>query len=128
MSLSRVLSVRTGRHSARVRSGASCARVALLLSLVSLGLGGCSTAASSPTGGLFGGLMASISEPEPKPAPPPGEMEDDGLEEQRPPPLRMYRRDDDPTQPFSPSYGSVPLPAADDSEPAVNDDGQPAPA
>ncbi|HEY8248420.1 MAG TPA: hypothetical protein VIG38_14195 [Hyphomicrobium sp.] len=102
--------------------------MALLLSLVSLGLGGCSTAASSPTGGLFGGLMANISEPEPKPTPSLGEMEGDGLEGQRPPPLRMYRRDDDPTQPFSPNYGSVPMPAADDGEPAVNDDGQPAPA
>lgn len=127
MSLSRVLSVRTGRHSAGVRSGASCARVALLLSLVSLGLGGCSTAASSPTGGLFGGLMASISDPERKP-PPPGEMEDDGMEGQRPPPLRMYGREDDPTQPFSPNYGSVPMPAGYDSEPAVNEDGYPAPA
>jgi hypothetical protein len=101
--------------------------VALLLSLASLGLGGCSTAASSPTGGLFGGLMASISEPERKP-PPPGEMEDDGMEGQRPPPLRMYSREDDPTQPFSPNYGSVPMPAVDDSEPAVNEDGHPAPA
>ena len=77
MSLSRVVLVRTGRI-AGVRSGASCARVALLLSLVSLGLGGCSTAASSPTGGLFGGLMANISEPERKPTPSLGEMEDDG--------------------------------------------------
>ena len=51
-----------------------------------------------------------------------------GIEGQRPPPLRMYSRDDDPTQPFSPNYGSVPMPAADDGEPAVNDDGQPAPA
>ena len=127
MSLSRVLLVRTGRHAAGVRSGASCARVALLLSLASLGLGGCSTAASSPTGGLFGGLMASISEPERKP-PPPSEIEDDGMQAQRPPPLRMYSREDDPTQPFSPNYGSVPMPAGDASEPAVNEDGHPAPA
>ena len=127
MSLSRVLLVRTGRHAAGVRSGASCARVALLLSLASLGLGGCSTAASSPTGGLFGGLMASISEPEHKP-PPPSEIEDDGMEGQRPPPLRMYSREDDPAQPFSPNYGSVPMPAGDASEPAVNEDGHPAPA
>jgi hypothetical protein len=52
-------------------------------------------------------LLAGITEPERKPLPP-VELEDGGIEEQRPPPMRMYRADDDPTQPFSPNYGSVP--------------------
>jgi hypothetical protein len=88
--------------------------VALLLSLAAVMLGGCSTTAPSPTGGLFGGLIAAMSEPAPQPARPAGEIEDDGMEGQRPPRLRMYERDDDPTQPFSPNYGSVPLPRADE--------------
>ena len=114
MSLSRVLFVRTGLRSAGVRSGAPRPRAALLLSLAAALLGGCSTTAPSPTGGLFGGLIAAVSETDRKP-PPAGEIEDDGLEGQRPPRLRMYGREDDPTQPFSPNYGSVPIPHADES-------------
>jgi hypothetical protein len=112
MSLSRVLSMRTVDLSAGVRPGASRVRVALLLSFSALALGGCSTTAPSPTGGLFGGLVAAMAEPERKPPPPPGEEEADGTEGQRPPRLRMYEREDDPTQPFSPNYGSVPVPQA----------------
>ena len=115
MFLSRVLSVRTGLRSAGVRSGAPRPRVALLLSLATALLGGCSTTAPSPTGGLFGGLIATMSEADRKPAQPVGEIEDDGMEGQRPPRQRMYERDDDPTQPFSPNYGSVPLPATEDA-------------
>ena len=114
MSLSRVLFVRTGLCSARVRSGAPRPRAALLLSFAAAMLGGCSTTAPSPTGGLFGGLIATVAETDRKPPPPAGEIEDDGLEGQRPPRLRMYGREDDPTQPFSPNYGSVPIPQADD--------------
>jgi hypothetical protein len=114
MSLSRILSVRIGLRSAGVRSGAPRTRVALLLSLAAAMLGGCSTTAPSPTGGLFGGLIATVSEADRKPPQPAGEIEDDGMEGQRPPRLRMYEREDDPTQPFSPNYGSVPIPHADD--------------
>ena len=110
MSLSRQSSLRTGV--AGRRSGASRARVALLLSAVAIALGGCSTTAASPTSGLFGGLIAGIDEPEHKPQPP-VDMEEDGREAQRPPPMRMYRKDDDPMQPFSPNYGEVPLPQPD---------------
>jgi len=113
MFLSRVSSLRTGV--AGKRSGVSRARVALLLSGLALALGGCSTTPASPTSGLFAG----INEPERKPAPP-VDMEDDGREAQRPPPMRMYRKDDDPTQPFSPNYGEVPLPQPDgDAEAAA---------
>ena len=115
MSLSRVSLVRIGLRSAGVRSGAPRQRAALLLSLAAAMLGGCSTTAPSPTGGLFGGLIATMSEPDRKPLQPAGEIEDDGMEGQRPPRLRMYEREDDPTQPFSPNYGSVPIPHADDS-------------
>ena len=114
MSLSRVLLVRTGLRSVGVRSGAPRPRAALLLSLAAVMLGGCSTTAPSPTGGLFGGLMATMSEADRKPPQPVGEIEDDGMEGQRPPRLRMYEREDDPTQPFSPNYGSVPIPDTDD--------------
>jgi hypothetical protein len=114
MSLSRVVLVRTGRRAAGVRSGAPRPRAALLLSLAAVLLGGCSTTAPSPTGGLFGGLIATMSEASRKPPQPAGEVEDDGMEGQRPPRLRMYEREDDPTQPFSPNYGSVPMPDTDD--------------
>jgi hypothetical protein len=116
MSLSRVLSVRIGLRSAGVRSGAPRTRAALLLSLAAVVLGGCSTTAPSPTGGLFGGLIATMSEADRQPPQPAGEIEDDGMEGQRPPRLRMYEREDDPTQPFSPNYGSVPIPANDGAE------------
>jgi hypothetical protein len=39
---------------------------------------------------------------------PPVEVEDDGIEAQRPPPLRAQRVPDDPTEPYSRNYGSVP--------------------
>lgn len=121
MSSSRVSLMRIG-CSAGVRSGASCARVALLISFASLVLGGCGTTVPAPTGGLFGAVMAGIAEPERRPAPP-VDMEADGLEAQRPPPLRMHSQPDDPTQPFSPNYGSVPVAPTADSE-----DAPPAPA
>lgn len=103
---SRLELVRTGLRSAG--AGVPCARAALLLSLA-LAAGGCSTTIPSPTGGLFGGIVAAMGEPEQKPLAP-VDLEADGREAQRPPPLRMYRKDDDPTQPFSPNYGDVPLP------------------
>lgn len=90
--------------------GAPGAGVALLLSLA---LGGCSSTGATQTGSLFSGpipaLFAGITEPERERRPaPPIELEDDGIEAQRPPPLRMHSAPDDPTQPFSPNYGSVP--------------------
>ena len=100
MALSRACWVRS--------AGAPGAGVALLLSLA---LGGCSSTGATQTGGLLGGqipaLFAGITEPERRPVPP-VEVEADGIEAQRPPPMRMYRATDDPTQPFSPNYGSVP--------------------
>ncbi|MEO8421194.1 MAG: hypothetical protein ABI457_08370 [Hyphomicrobium sp.] len=109
MFLSRVSLLRTGV--AGRRSGASRVSVALLLSASAIAMGGCSSTGASPTSGLFGGLVAATNEPEPERKPSaPVDLEGDGHEAQRPPPMRMYRKDDDPTQPFSPSYGEVPLP------------------
>jgi hypothetical protein len=103
-------------------AGAPGAGVALLLSLA---LGGCSSTGAMPNSGLLSAssvpaLFAGITEPERRPVPP-VEVEDDGLEAQRPPPLRMYSAPDDPTQPFSPNYGSVPpaqTPAEKEATPA----------
>jgi hypothetical protein len=101
--------------------GASRARVMLLFSLAALALGGCSVAAPMANSGL---ISAFASQPPPQTAQPPVDLEADGMEAQRPPRMRMFSRPDDPTQPFSPNYGDVPLPQhADES-----DDGPPAPA
>lgn len=112
MSSSRPMLVRIGAFASG--TGASCPRAALLL-LVALATGGCSATMPAPTGGVFGSLMTAMGDPEPKPATP-VDLEADGREPQRPPPLRMYRRDDDPMQPFSPNYGEVPLPQAPEGE------------
>lgn len=119
MSSSRLVSLRTGHRAAG--TGASCAHVALLFSFATLALGGCSAVAPLPNSGL---ISAFAAQPAPRASLPPVDIEDDGREAQRPPRLRMYPRDDDPTQPFSPNYGEVPLP----QEPDEGADGPPAPA
>jgi hypothetical protein len=112
MSSSRSLSVRTGAFA--FGTGASRARAALLL-LLALAGGGCSATMPAPTGGVFGSLQTAMGDPGPKPAAP-VDVEADGHEAQRPPLLRMYRRDDDPMQPFSPNYGEVPMPQEPDAD------------
>jgi hypothetical protein len=109
MSLSRSLAVRSGRISGR--TGASCTRVALLLVCTGLALGGCSAAAPMANSGLISAFAAQPPPLVPKPV---VDIEDDGREAQRPPRTRMYARPDDPTQPFSPNYGEVPLPQQPD--------------
>ena len=99
--------------------GASRARVTLLFSLTALALGGCSAAAPMANSGL---ISAFASQPPPR-ATQPVDLEADGMEAQRPPRMRMFSRPDDPTQPFSPNYGEVPLPQQDEGE-----DAPPAPA
>jgi len=51
---------------------------------------------------------------QPRTAPAPVDLENDGREAQRPPAVRMFPQPDDPTQPFSPNYGEVPLPQSPD--------------
>jgi hypothetical protein len=115
----RSVSLRTGHRPAG--TGASCARVALLIPLAALALGGCGTAAPLANSGL---ISAFAAQPPPRAVLPPVEVEDDGVEAQRPPRLRMYGRPDDPTQPFSPNYGEIPLP----QQPDDGEESPPAPA
>ena len=102
-------------------TGASRARVALLLSLAALALGGCSSVAPMANSGL---ISTFASQPPPRAAQQPVDLEADGMEAQRPPRMRMFSRPDDPTQPFSPNYGEVPLPQHADE----GDEAPPAPA
>lgn len=105
---SRSARVRTGRCAAK--KGASYARATLLLGLAAIALGGCSSTAPLPPSGLAS-VFASTEPPRPRSG---QDIEDDGREAQRPPPARMFERVDDPTQPFSPNYGEVPLPPQPD--------------
>ena len=100
--------------------GALRPRVALLISLAAAALGGCSSVAPLPNSGLIS-AFASSQPHQPRPR---VEIEDDGREAQRPPPARMFQREDDPTQPFSPNYGEVPLPQLPDE----GEEAAPAPA
>jgi hypothetical protein len=103
MSLLRSSVSRAGQSRARV-TGALGWIAALLLSHA---LGACSTTGSTTQapvwyGASAPGQMAGLR------AGPPVEVEDDGIEAQRPPPLRAQRVPDDPTEPYSRNYGSVP--------------------
>jgi hypothetical protein len=104
MWLSRSAYLRTSHRTAG--QGAPRARVVLLISLAAASLGGCSSVAPLPDSGLISAFASS----QPRQPRPQVEIEDDGQEGQRPPPMRMFQREDDPTQPFSPNYGEVPLP------------------
>jgi hypothetical protein len=95
--------------------------MALLFSLAALALGGCSAGAPLPNSGL---ISAFAAQPSARSAMPSVDIEDDGHEAQRPPRMRMYPRDDDPMQPFSPSYGEVPV----EPQPEDVDENTPAPA
>ena len=103
MSLLRLSVWRAGQPRARV-TGALGWFAALLLSHA---LGACSTTGATTQapvwyGANAPGQMAGLR------AGPPVEMEDDGIEAQRPPPVRPHKLPDDPTEPYSPNYGSVP--------------------
>ena len=119
MQFPRSVFLRIGLSTAK--TGASRARVALLLSLAAAALGGCSTVAPMANSGL---ISAFASQPPPHAAQQPVDLEADGMEAQHPPRMRMFNRPDDPTQPFSPNYGDVPLPQHADE----GDDSPPAPA
>jgi hypothetical protein len=85
-----------------------------------MALGGCSSVAPTANSGL---ISAFASQPPPRAVQQPVDLEADGLEAQRPPRMRMFSREDDPTQPFSPNYGEVPLPQHEEDA-----DAPPAPA
>jgi hypothetical protein len=66
---------------------------------------------AGPVGALGPSTQASPQ------ASPQVEIEGDGLEAQRPPRQRANTEPDDPSEPFSPNYGSVPL--SDPAPPAA---------
>lgn len=110
MSLSRVsLSRAGGGRPARLRGAGALWRPAALLS--SLLLGACSTAGPvTQSAGWSPSLVAAPMAVPPLQAHPQVEIEGDGLEGQRPPRRRAEQVPDDPAEPFSPNYGSLPLP------------------
>jgi hypothetical protein len=52
---------------------------------------------------------AHVTAPAPRPPVPRAEIEDDGLPAQAPPLRKRASEPDDPTEPFSPNYGTVPV-------------------
>jgi hypothetical protein len=103
MSLLRLSVLRAGQPRARV-TGALGWIAALLLSHA---LGACSTTASTTQAPVWYGANAPGQVAGLRSGPP-VEIEDDGIETQRPPLVRAQKLQDDPTQPYSPNYGSVP--------------------
>jgi hypothetical protein len=78
--------------------------------LFSFALAACSSTGSAPQPTSWyateaPGAMAGMV---PMRAGPPVEVEDDGIEAQRPPRARVRALPDDPAEPYSPNYGSVP--------------------
>jgi hypothetical protein len=65
--------------------------------------------------------MTHVAPPVPRQPAPRVEVEDDGLPAQAPPMRKRGHEPDDPTEPFSPNYGTVP-PRAQASSPANADD------
>ncbi len=102
MSRSRLRAARSGSARPGTRPAG-----AVLCILAALGAGGCQTTHRSTQDWVMravGAPMAPVvAAVQPKP-----EMEADGIEVQAPPRLRQRREPDDPTEPFSPNYGSVP--------------------
>jgi len=103
MSSSRSVPQRTGRVLAAVTAGASCTPLALLLVACTLALSGCGTANSAS---LIDGFSDGYFKPLPEA---PAVFDRSKLEPQSPPPMRMFARPDDPKEPYSPNYGSIPL-------------------
>jgi hypothetical protein len=83
--------------------------------LVCAGLGACSTAAPATrsAGWLGVQLPGSMGPTAGARSGPPVEIEDDGLEAQRPPRRSAQPLPDDPSEPFSPNYGPAPAAVAE---------------
>jgi hypothetical protein len=96
---------RAGSRPANVRVGALYGIAALLLALVAVSLSGCASSPATQSANLY---RAQGTEPRISPL---VEIEEDGLASQRPPRLRATEEiePDDPSEPFSPSYGTVPV-------------------
>lgn len=91
-------------------TGALSRPTALLIPLLCLALGACSTTgATGPATSYYRSPVTGIA-PQLRANAPPVEVEADGIEAQLPPRRRVHLIPDDPTQPYSPNYGSVPEP------------------
>ncbi len=93
--------LRSGRFPSNLLS--ALARITVLA--VAVGLAACSTRQASAPRPHLNYVAAKPQGLVPIPAK--VELEDDGIEVQRPPVHHAYRRQDDPTQPYSPNYGAI---------------------
>lgn len=84
--------------------------------IILLPLAGCAT---SPESSGHMAAMSVAGQPVRVATAPPIELEDDGLPAQSPPRIRKRAEPDDPSEPFSPNYGTVPV--GHDIEPAESD-------
>jgi hypothetical protein len=83
-------------------------RVSAALLLVAAALGGCSSTRSTATADASWPGSTDPYRVAYEPPPPKVEMEDDGMEAQVPPLKRERTEPDDPSEPFSRNYGTVP--------------------
>jgi len=108
---------RAGRRPARV-----CGALGLIPALlVSVTLAACSSTAPATRTSAWYAIVQLPGSRGPQagaPAGPPVGLEDDGIASQRPPRRSQMPPSDDPTEPFSPNYGSVPPAAAGQTVPA----------
>lgn len=98
-------------------SGALLRPAALLIPFLCLALGACSTTGTTMQSTSY--YRAPV-QPQVLVGGPPVEMEADGIEAQRAPRKRVHEIPDDPTQPYSPNYGSVPEPQDEALSPAAD--------
>lgn len=101
-----------------VRKGANSLWSKPVIALLLAGLaGGCSARSDYQTanGGIAERHQVAAAGPR-------EELEDDGLPAQRPPLLQRRRLPDDPSEPFSPNYGSAPPRQADSHRPSTTPD------
>lgn len=68
--------------------------------------GGCSSTRTAGTPSASWSSSEEASRLAYQAPPPKVEMEDDGMEAQVPPPTRIRQEPDDPSEPFSPNYGT----------------------
>ncbi len=98
---------RAGDRPAKGRFVGVHARLAALV--CALALGACSSAGPTTQSlNWFASAETAADVPPPAVAGPAVEVEGDGLEGQRPPRRRASQMPDDPREPFSPNYGSMP--------------------
>lgn len=79
---------------------------ALAVLAVTLAAAGCSSRPDGTTSFIWSNEPYHVAAAQPRP-----EMEDDGREGQLPPPMSRRREPDDPSEPYSPNYGSKPAAA-----------------